>query len=313
MVDVYPGPLVAQMRRGTLQYCILALLSTEERYGFDLVRALATVDGMVTSEGTIYPLLGRLRRDGLVETTWRESPSGPPRRYYRLTRAGRAALDAVRRRVGPLPRRRRLLHRTKGALMTTKTDPVDEYLRDLDRRWRRSRATADARSSTRSRSTSRRGEAELEPDDEAGLRTLLDRLGEPEQIAAEARDRYGVPTRERSWVEVAAIVLLLVGGFLAGIGWIVGVVLLWLSSIWTLTDKLIGTLIVPGGLAMAGYLFFAVGTEQSCEGEVGGAMTCTPDPPASESVLRIVLFILVLIAPIFTAIYLARRSKRLAA
>jgi PadR family transcriptional regulator PadR len=85
---------VAQMRRGTLQYCVLALLVDDERYGFDLVRALAAVDGMVTSEGTIYPLLGRLRRDGLVESTWRESPSGPPRRYYRATAAGRAALDA---------------------------------------------------------------------------------------------------------------------------------------------------------------------------------------------------------------------------
>jgi PadR family transcriptional regulator PadR len=94
MVVASTDALVAQMRRGTLQYCILALLSTEERYGFDLVRALGAVDGMVTSEGTIYPLLGRLRRDGLVETTWRESPSGPPRRYYRLTAAGRAALDA---------------------------------------------------------------------------------------------------------------------------------------------------------------------------------------------------------------------------
>ena len=58
----------------------------------DLVRALAETDGMVTSEGTIYPLLSRLRRDGLVETTWRESTAGPPRRYYRLTKAGRAAL-----------------------------------------------------------------------------------------------------------------------------------------------------------------------------------------------------------------------------
>jgi PadR family transcriptional regulator PadR len=47
---------------------------------------------MVTSEGTIYPLLSRLRRDGLVETTWRESTSGPPRRYYSLTTAGLAAL-----------------------------------------------------------------------------------------------------------------------------------------------------------------------------------------------------------------------------
>ena len=85
---------IAQMRRGTLEFCVLALLRDGERYGFDLVRALGAVDGMVTSEGTIYPLLSRLRRDRLVETTWQESPSGPPRRYYRLTNAVRAALDA---------------------------------------------------------------------------------------------------------------------------------------------------------------------------------------------------------------------------
>lgn len=88
--------LLAQMRRGTLQYCVLALLADEERYGFDLVRALAETDGMVTSEGTIYPLLSRLRRDRLVESTWQESPSGPPRRYYRLTEAGRTALEGFR-------------------------------------------------------------------------------------------------------------------------------------------------------------------------------------------------------------------------
>jgi PadR family transcriptional regulator PadR len=89
--------LLTQMRRGTLQYCVLALLAKEERYGFDLVRALAEADGMVTSEGTIYPLLSRLRRDGLVESTWQESPSGPPRRYYRLTESGRAALEGFKR------------------------------------------------------------------------------------------------------------------------------------------------------------------------------------------------------------------------
>jgi PadR family transcriptional regulator PadR len=89
--------LLTQMRRGTLQYCVLALLAEEERYGFDLVRALAEADGMVTSEGTIYPLLSRLRRDGLVESTWQESPSGPPRRYYRLTESGRAALEGFKR------------------------------------------------------------------------------------------------------------------------------------------------------------------------------------------------------------------------
>ena len=97
MVEGRQDALLAQMRRGTLQYCVLALLASEERYGFDLVRGLADVDGMVTSEGTIYPLLSRLRRDGLVESSWRESSTGPPRRYYRLTSSGRRALDDFKR------------------------------------------------------------------------------------------------------------------------------------------------------------------------------------------------------------------------
>jgi PadR family transcriptional regulator, regulatory protein PadR len=83
---------VAQLRRGVLPYCVLAMLRRTERYGFELVRALGSVDGMVTGEGTIYPLLARLRRQGLVATTWQESASGPPRRYYRITPAGNAAL-----------------------------------------------------------------------------------------------------------------------------------------------------------------------------------------------------------------------------
>jgi len=101
MVAGKQDALLAQMRKGTLQYCVLALLADKERYGFDLVRSLAETDGMVTSEGTIYPLLSRLRRDGLVETTWRESTSGPPRRYYRLTKAGAAALAAFKGEWGP--------------------------------------------------------------------------------------------------------------------------------------------------------------------------------------------------------------------
>ena len=68
---------ISQLRRGVLEFCVLALLLDTERYGFELVRALADADGLVTTEGT-----------------WRESPSGPPRRYYRLTPAGRAALGA---------------------------------------------------------------------------------------------------------------------------------------------------------------------------------------------------------------------------
>jgi PadR family transcriptional regulator PadR len=96
MSRMVPGAttkLLTQMRRGALEYCVLALLRKEERYGFDLVRALGDTDGLVTSEGTIYPLLSRLRKDGLVDTTWYESAQGPPRRYYRLTRDGQEALD----------------------------------------------------------------------------------------------------------------------------------------------------------------------------------------------------------------------------
>jgi PadR family transcriptional regulator len=84
----------SQLRRGALEFCVLALLQREETYGFELVKALGQVDGLVTTEGTIYPLLARLRREGLVETTWRESESGPPRRYYRSTPEGRVALAA---------------------------------------------------------------------------------------------------------------------------------------------------------------------------------------------------------------------------
>jgi len=80
------------MRKGALEYCVLALLGGREMYGLELVRALAEVDGMVLSEGTLYPLLSRLRKDDLVDTTWQESAAGPPRRYYRLTAKGRRAL-----------------------------------------------------------------------------------------------------------------------------------------------------------------------------------------------------------------------------
>jgi PadR family transcriptional regulator PadR len=85
---------LTELRRGVTAYCVLAVLRDRESYGFDIVRVLASNGGLVTSEGTIYPLLARLRRDGLVTTTWRESDAGPPRRYYRLSADGRRALDA---------------------------------------------------------------------------------------------------------------------------------------------------------------------------------------------------------------------------
>lgn len=82
-----------QLRRGVAEACVLSLLRGQERYGFDLAREL-TDSGLVASEGTIYPLLSRLREQGLVDSTWRESTEGPPRRYYRLTEDGELALVA---------------------------------------------------------------------------------------------------------------------------------------------------------------------------------------------------------------------------
>ena len=71
---------------------MLALLVDEDRYGFDIARTLGSVDGMVTGEGTLYPLLSRLKKDGRVSTRWRESDAGPPRKYYAITDEGRHAL-----------------------------------------------------------------------------------------------------------------------------------------------------------------------------------------------------------------------------
>jgi PadR family transcriptional regulator PadR len=88
---------LTELRRGTVAYCVLALLRERELYGFELVHTLDKLGGLITSQGTIYPLLSRLRSEGLVDTTWRESNVGPPRRYYRLTDRGQRALDAFAR------------------------------------------------------------------------------------------------------------------------------------------------------------------------------------------------------------------------
>jgi PadR family transcriptional regulator, regulatory protein PadR len=84
-----------ELRRGVLELCVLAVLERGESYAFDLVRDLSDAGELLTSEGTIYPLLARMRDQQLVSTDWRESAAGPPRRYYRLTDAGRRALVSL--------------------------------------------------------------------------------------------------------------------------------------------------------------------------------------------------------------------------
>src|SRR4030095_11902693 len=88
----WAADVLSQLRRGALEYCVLALLSREQRYGFDIVRTLGSIDGMVTGEGALYPLLFRLQKDGIATTAWREADPGPPRKYYAITAEGRRAL-----------------------------------------------------------------------------------------------------------------------------------------------------------------------------------------------------------------------------
>lgn len=88
--------LETQLRRGVIEYCVLGLLEERPHYGHELVRRLAAADGLLVSEGTIYPLLARMRREEQVVTEWQESAAGPPRRYYRLTDAGLRALNDFR-------------------------------------------------------------------------------------------------------------------------------------------------------------------------------------------------------------------------
>jgi len=77
-----------QMRKGILDLCILGALRHGERYGYALVKELVGVPGIGVSEGSIYPLLSRLKRQGLVTTRLEESSEGPARKYYRLSESG---------------------------------------------------------------------------------------------------------------------------------------------------------------------------------------------------------------------------------
>jgi hypothetical protein len=154
------------------------------------------------------------------------------------------------------------------------------------------------------------GRADLEVEDESSIRTLLERIGAPEDIAAEARERFGVQRRSGA-LDLVALILLLIGGVVVPvIGWLVGVVLLWSSSVWTAREKLIGTLVVPGGLALPFFLGVYGGSTETCVQISGGPMTCTDDTSLARQVLMIALMVILVVAPVVTAVFLARRRTR---
>jgi len=103
-----------QVRKGVLELCILNALAGEERYGYDLVKTLVEIPGLGVTEGTIYPLLSRLRVAGLITSRLEESSAGPARKYYSLTKEGRKVMHTMNEHLAELNRGVAMMRR-KGA------------------------------------------------------------------------------------------------------------------------------------------------------------------------------------------------------
>ena len=86
--------LKSQMRKGMLEFCVLLLLRRGDAYASEMIAALKSAH-LIVMEGTLYPLLTRLKNDGLLGYRWEESPSGPPRKYYSITPLGHRFLEQL--------------------------------------------------------------------------------------------------------------------------------------------------------------------------------------------------------------------------
>jgi len=102
----------AQMRKGVLEYCILLILSNNDAYASDIIKRLKEAK-MIVVEGTLYPLLTRLKNAGLLSYRWEESTQGPPRKYYALTDDGRQFLTELDGSWNELVNAVDLIHQTK--------------------------------------------------------------------------------------------------------------------------------------------------------------------------------------------------------
>jgi uncharacterized membrane protein len=202
----------------------------------------------------------------------------------------------------------------------SKEDPmakqaVKEYLHELDQ---------ELRDLPRSRRQELLGEIHEHIDsaladspalDEAEVRNVLDRLGDPSDIAEEARQRFGMPRQRSRGLEIAAVILLPIGGLIIPVvGWFIGVILLWSSRVWTTGEKLAGTLLFPGGLLLPAALGFgAVSfTSTACSPPIrqgrGTVQGCyETGPTVFMQLVQYALFAVLVIVPVVVAIVLARR------
>jgi uncharacterized membrane protein len=155
--------------------------------------------------------------------------------------------------------------------------------------------------------------AEMPDGEEAGVRNVLERVGEPAVIAQEARDRFGIRRVKPGIREILVLILLPLGGFLYLIGWAVGAILLATSTVWTSREKVIGLLVVPGGLLPAG-LFGLMGGSRLCSEVIENGRvvseTCSGGMPVW---LAWVIIAVLVIGPIWTVFFLLTRMNRRAA
>ena len=222
---------LSQLRRGAVEYCVLALLRDGERYGFELVRKLSEVDGLVTSEGTIYPLLTRLRRGPtLVTTFWRESETGPPP-------GATTSSPTTAARRSPASRRSGLDSATESTGCSNRREPDDDRPHERARRRlpaaprarRRAAAALTARRARRGdprahrrraargrrRRRGRRPQRARAPRSARGDRCGCRRPERPDGTGRQARDRCADHARR------------------AVVGWLVGIPLVLVSRAWS--------------------------------------------------------------------------------
>ena len=152
----------------------------------------------------------------------------------------------------------------------------------------------------------------LDPEDEVGLLAILDALGDPEAIGEEALGAAPGTAPPRSDLFVPWLVLL--GGFVFGVGWLVGIILLWSSATWRLRDKLLATLVVPGGLLFPVLLLGMGGAATACTGSGGPGLPtvthCTTHGFVLPLPLGIAVLLVTVLGPFLVAVHLDRVRRR---
>jgi hypothetical protein len=189
---------------------------------------------------------------------------------------------------------------------TNSTNVIADYLRQVDK-------ALDA-AGVRDRASIVEGlrehvQLEMSADETSNVQSLIDRLGRPDEIAAAASVSGPDRPPVRDWW---AVVMLLVGGFAVGIGWVIGLALVWTSQTWSRREKILATVVVPGGLSATWWWFLTTAGPSGCTAAyLHGTRLfrhCTSLPVAES--LRIAIGVVLMLASLLTAFVLSRQIRR---